>query len=159
MRCVVDTNVIVDVMDDDPRFGRPSADRLQNALQGHALVVPPFVVCELLCGGKSQTQVDGFLRGSRIEFIENVPLEAYSLAAERFRLYLARHRRDPGVVECPACGRNNRPTCSECGEALAARRLPMDYLIGAFALCSGDSRILTRDAGVYGRDFRDVRVV
>lgn len=156
---MVDTNIVIDIMDGDPKFGRQSADRLRDALKDHALIIPPFVLCELLCGGKSTAQVEAFCRGSRIEMVDEVSLEVYGLAAERFSLYVSRRRTALGVVECPGCGHPNRPTCSECGHALASRKLPMDYLIGAFALCASDSHILTRDPGVYSHDLRELHLI
>jgi hypothetical protein len=156
---VVDTCVLLDVLEDDAAFGARSAERIRDALNDYALVAPPFVFCELLAGGHSDAAVASLFMRSRIGYDEAVPTAVYKTAAARFRDYLARRRASPDEVVCPGCGSTEHPACSECGRPLAQRKMAMDFLIGAYALRAADGAILTRDSGVFAPYFPDVRLV
>jgi predicted nucleic acid-binding protein len=156
VRCVVDTNVVVDILDGDAAHGRESALRVKRTLRTSALLVPPFVYCELLSAGRTAERLGDFFRRARLNLQTDVSIEVYQVAAERYRQYLVERRAAPDVVECSSCGTVQRPRCSECGRGLAARRLPFDFLIGAFAVVAGDQRVLTRDQALYRRYFPDL---
>ena len=159
MRCVVDTNVLVDVLEADPVHARPSAKRVSRAVQSRALVVPPFVLCELLAGGRDAGRLAVFFQRARLGLEEHVPLAVYQVAAERYRRYLLARKQQMGVVDCPRCGAPQLPVCSECGHGLAVRKPPMDFLIGAYAVVAGDRCMLTRDQGTYRTYFPELVLV
>lgn len=160
MRCVVDTSVLLDILDDYSHFAAQSVERLEAALEEHALVVPPFVFCELLVSpGRTPMDIEEFLELANIALVADVPLTVYAEAATRYAAYLARRRRAPGEIQCPQCGTVSRPSCPHCDRPLSQRKMPSDFLIGAFAVRAGDGRILTRDADVLGTYFSDVVLV
>ncbi len=129
-----------------------------TALRSCALLVPPFVYCELLAAGRDAARLhEAFLR-ARIVLEDDVPLRVHEGAAQRHRPYLAA-RRGGATIDCPACRLRQTPTCASCGTALATRRLPFDFLIGAFAAEAADSHLLTRDAGNCRRDFPELILV
>lgn len=155
----MDTNVLVDVLEADPVHGYPSARRVGRAVQSRALVVPPFVLCELLAGGRDADVLEEFFLRARLGLEEDVPLPVYQVAAERYRRYLLSRKQAQGRIDCPRCGAGQYPVCSECGNVLSVRKMPMDFLIGAFALVAGDRCMLTRDQGTYRAYFPELRFV
>jgi predicted nucleic acid-binding protein len=159
MRCVVDTNVLVDILQGDERHGRDSARRLARVLRSAAVVAPPFVYCELMAAGRGAERLTEFFRRSRVVLEPQVPLAVYETAAQRYREYLVARRQGSDEVQCPGCGASQRPVCSNCNQSLSVRKLPFDFLIGAFAIVAGGRRLLTRDAGAYRRFFPDLLLI
>ncbi|MBI2895367.1 MAG: hypothetical protein HYY06_17565 [Deltaproteobacteria bacterium] len=80
MAWVVDTCVIIDVVEDDPEFGAASARFLQSHLR-HGLVASPFTYVELapVFGGSLELEEE-FLAAAGIRFDEQWT-RADSLAA------------------------------------------------------------------------------
>ncbi len=156
---MVDTNIIVDVLQPDPAHGRASARRLRKALQSYALLVPPFVYCELMAAGRSAGLLADFFVRARLGLERDIPLEVYDVAAQRYQQYLSVRRQGDDVVQCPGCGATQHPTCSKCARSLSSRKMPFDFLIGAFAVVAGDRHTLTRDPGTYQRYFPDLILV
>jgi predicted nucleic acid-binding protein len=118
---LVDSNVLLDIMTEDPQWFSWSADALARAAETMRLVINPIIYAEVS------------IRYSRIEdlndalpptFVEREPLpyEAAFLAGKAFLIY----RKHSGVKRSP---------------------LP-DFFIGAHASIAR-YRLLTRDAGRY----------
>lgn len=128
---LVDSNVILDVVTDDPAWAAWSADALERVADEAVLVLNPLVYAEVSIGFvtiealEEALPLDLFRR-------EPLPYEAAFLAGKCFVEY----RRRGG-----------------------ARRSPLpDFYIGAHAAVAGH-RLLTRDAARYRTYFPTVAVI
>ena len=126
LRTAIDTNVLVYLWDGDERVNAPAREALDRAYARGALVITGVVYAELLAApGRDHAFVDRFLNdtGITVDWVLDEPI--WRLAAEAFRAYALRRRRqdDPGP-----------------------RRILADFLIGAHAslrastLLTGDDR-------------------
>ena len=127
---LVDSNVLLDVVTEDPRWFDWSSDALARCAEGATLVVNPIIFAEVSIGFDRIEDLDELLD----EAVERAPLpwEAAFLAAKAFVRYRKRG------------GRRNST-------------LP-DFYIGAHAAVAGMT-LLTRDAARYRTYFPDVRVI
>ena len=130
MAVLVDSNVILDVTNDDPVWADWS-DAQITALQPAGLLVNPLIYTELCAGAVSASEVDKVLTELKLEFRE-LSHEALFLAAQAFLKY----RRQGGTKTAP---------------------LP-DFFIGAHAEVHGIP-ILTRDQGRYKTYFPNVALI
>lgn len=121
MAVLVDSNVILDVATEDPRWGEWSARALTHAADQSILVINPIVFAEVSVGFDRVEDLEEALP-PEIYRREPLPYEAAFLAGKSF---LAHRRRG---------GRRSVP-------------LP-DLYIGAHAAVAGH-RLLTRDAARY----------
>ena len=128
---LVDTNVLVDVFEDDPDWADWSVRQLRAQAQVHELVVNPIVYSELSLAFESVQALDAALDQMGLGFRE-LPRPALFLAARAF----VKYRREGGT-------RTNV--------------LP-DFFIGAHAAVSGCA-ILTRDERRYRNYFPRVALV
>lgn len=121
MITLVDSNVLLDVLTDDPAWGKRSGDALARAADAGRLAINPVVYAEVSVGFGSVEDLDTALPP---EIFERLPLpwDAGFLAGKCF----ARYRRGGGVRRSP---------------------LP-DFYIGAHAAIEGFT-LLTRDARRY----------
>lgn len=127
---LVDSNVLLDILTEDPVWAGWSADALADALDQGAAVINPLIYAEVSAGFTRIEDADDALPGSH--FIrENLPWAAGFLAGQAF----LRYRRSGGVKRSP---------------------LP-DFYIGAHAAVSGYT-LLTRDAKRYRTYFPQLRV-
>jgi predicted nucleic acid-binding protein len=118
MRSVlVDSNVILDVAQDDPRWGAWSSSALERAATEASLVINPLVYAEVSMGYARIEELEVVLP-PEVFRREPLPYEAGFLAGKCF----LRYRRSGGIKTAP---------------------LP-DFYIGAHAAVAG-YRILTRD--------------
>ncbi|MHB2169270.1 type II toxin-antitoxin system VapC family toxin [Alsobacter sp. R-9] len=115
---LVDTNVLLDLVTDDPRWARWSIEQLDAATASGTVVCNPIVYAEVSIGFDRIETVDGFLADAGIAVIE-MPREALFLAGKAFQQYRRRGGHRPGVLP--------------------------DFFIGAHAAVSG-MKLLTRDA-------------
>jgi predicted nucleic acid-binding protein len=128
---LVDSNVLLDVLTDDPTWASWSSDSLGRALDLGRVVVNPIVYAEVSIGFTRIEDVDDALPATQFNR-ESLPYPAGFVAGKAFVAY----RRRGG----------SRPT-----------PLP-DFYIGAHAAVSG-YRLLTRDARRYRTYFAGVDVV
>lgn len=128
MITAVDTNVLVDIFQDDERFVHQSRERLANARIRGDLVVCQVVFAELVHGFEDKASLDDTLDqlGISISSIDN------AIAYEAGRRW-GRYRRAGGPRS----------------------RILADFMIGAHALISADS-LLTRDDGFYQTYFPEL---
>ncbi|MGL5849250.1 MAG: type II toxin-antitoxin system VapC family toxin [Phycicoccus sp.] len=113
---LVDSNVLLDVLTDDPRWGDWSAHRLADAVDAGPVVVNPLVYAELSVGFDRIEDLDDALPDWLVR--EDLPWEAAFLAGRCFLEY----RRAGG-----------------------ARRSPLpDFYVAAHAAVTGRT-LLTRD--------------
>ena len=128
---LVDTNVLVDVLQDDPQWADWSIGQLRAQARVHALAINPIVYAELSLSFSSVEALDSVV--ARMELtLHEVPRPALFLAGKAF----AQYRRRGGAK---------------------AQVLP-DFIIGAHAAVSGWS-LLTRDATCYRSYFPALRVI
>lgn len=129
MTLIVDTNVISDVIHDDPVW-RPWAETQMSAHVG-TLLINPFIYAELCCRAQNTAELDESLKLLGVGY-EEISKEALYLAAQAFLIY----RRRGGTKTAP---------------------LP-DFFIGAHAEAAGFT-ILTRDTARYETYFPGVPLI
>lgn len=128
---LVDSNVLLDVVTEDPHWFGRSAAVLARLGADHELVINPIVYAEVSVGFERIEEVDGALPAEYFRR-EALPWEAAFLAGKCF----VRYRRAGG-----------------------ARRAPLpDFYIGAHAAVRGIP-LLTRDAGRYRTYFPKLKLL
>ncbi len=128
---LVDSNVLLDVLTQDPSWGRWSAERLQEAVDDGPVLINQIVYGEVAYRFSSVETLDDVL--SPMRFVRgNLPWAAAFLAAASHRTYRGRGGRRTAILP--------------------------DFLIGAHAAVL-DLRLLTRDATRYRSYFPTVYLV
>jgi len=128
---LVDTNVLVDVLEDDPQWADWSVRQLRDQSQVHPLAINPIIYAELSLTFSTAEALDETVEGLGLAVLE-LPRPALFLAGNAF----IRHRRNGGQ-------KNN---------VLA------DFFIGAQAAVLKCS-ILTRDARRFRTYFPTVNLI
>jgi predicted nucleic acid-binding protein len=128
---LVDTNVLVDVLENDPVWADWSVAQLRAQAQVHRLVVNPVIYAELALTFQAVEALDEALEALEIPMLE-IPKPALFLAGKAF----VRYRRTGGTKQ----------------SVLA------DFFIGAHAAVA-KLPILTRDTRRYATYFPSVRLV
>ena len=128
---LVDSNVLLDVATDDPRWGSCSADTLARTADASVLVINALVYAEVSVGFETIEELDAALPRDLYRR-EGLPFEAAFLAGKVFR----RYRQSGGEKRSP---------------------LP-DFYIGAHAAVAG-YRLLTRDASRYRTYFPTLELI
>jgi len=128
---LVDTNVLVDVLENDPDWADWSVAQLQAQSRVHRLVINPIIYAELSLTFSSVEALDRVLEEMELRMLE-LPKPALFLAGKAFVQY-----RRKGGVRSNVLG---------------------DFFIGAHAAVSG-MPVLTRDDRRYRNYFPSVRLV
>ncbi|MGQ9371138.1 type II toxin-antitoxin system VapC family toxin [Azospirillum sp. ST 5-10] len=128
---LVDTNVLLDVVTDDPVWGSWSLQRLEAAGLGGALLINAVIYAELSIGYDRIEDLDAVLADAGIT-VEPIPRDALFLAGKAFLSYRATGGTKTGVLP--------------------------DFFIGAHAAVA-DLALLTRDVRRYRRHFPTVRLI
>lgn len=128
---LVDTNVLVDVLENDPDWAEWSIRQLRAQAQVHDLAINPIIYSELSLAFESVAALDKTLDAMQIAVAE-IPRPALFLAGRAFVQY----RRRGGVK---------------------SNVLP-DFFIGAHAAVLGCG-ILTRNARRYAQHFKTVPLI
>ncbi|MCC7041824.1 MAG: type II toxin-antitoxin system VapC family toxin [Burkholderiales bacterium] len=128
---LVDTNVLLDVLEDDPAWADWSLHQLRAQSQVHELAINPVIYAELSLAFDSVRALDSIVEGMGL-IVQELPRPALFLAGRAF----LRYRREGGSK---------------------SNVLP-DFFIGAHAAVQGWN-ILTRDARRYRNYFPTVTVV
>lgn len=128
---LVDTNVLIDVLEDDPTWADWSIDQLRTQSTLHALAINPIVYAELALTFTTVEALDDTVTQMGLRMKE-IPRPALFLAGKAY----ARYRKAGG-------SKNN---------VLA------DFFIGAHAAVSGYP-LLTRDAKRYRSYFPTVELI
>lgn len=126
---LVDTNVLVDVLEDDPDWADWSITQLQNQAQVHQLIINPIIYSEVSLTFSSVEALDDCLDAMKLKMVD-IPKPALFLAGKAFVQY----RRQGGTKH----------------NVLA------DFFIGAHAAVAR-LPILTRDERRYASYFPSVR--
>lgn len=127
---LVDSNVLIDVLTEDPAWEHWSADQLARLGNARQLAINPLIFAEVSIAYRDEAQLDAALPPSLVRL--PLPYSAAFLAGQVFQEY----RRRGGVRRSP---------------------LP-DFYIGAHAAAEGHT-VLTRDATRYRTYFPEVTVI
>jgi hypothetical protein len=128
---LVDTNVLVDVLENDPDWADWSVAQLRAQAQIHRMVINPVIYAELSLAFSTVEALDETLAGLQIPVIE-IPKPALFLAGKAF----VKYRRQGGTKT----------------NVLA------DFFIGAHAAVAG-LPVLTRDVRRYASYFPTVALI
>lgn len=128
---LVDTNVLVDVLQNDPQWADWSIAQLRAQAQLHALAINPVIYAEMSLSFSTLEALDDVVQTMALE-VREIPRPALFLAAKAF----AQYRRRGGSKE---------------------QVLP-DFFIGAHAAVEGWP-LLTRDASRFRTYFPTLEVV
>jgi predicted nucleic acid-binding protein len=128
---LVDTNVLVDVLQNDPRWSDWSITQMRAQARLHALVINPIIYAEVSLSFSTIEALDDVVRTLALELRE-IPRPALFLAAKAYALYRRRGGRK-------------------------GRVLP-DFFIGAHAAVEGWP-LLTRDASRFRTYFPTLEVL
>ncbi|HWS66593.1 MAG TPA: type II toxin-antitoxin system VapC family toxin [Steroidobacteraceae bacterium] len=89
---LVDTNVLLDVLQEDPRWAAWSQDRLEAASAGDTLAINPIIYSELSMAFARIEELEAVIVDAALT-IEAIPREALFLAGKAF----LRYRRSRGT--------------------------------------------------------------
>ena len=128
---LVDSNVLLDILEEDPQWFDWSAERLAAAAEQYPLVINPIIYAEVSIGFERIEELEAVLPLASFER-RQLPWEAAFLAGKCFLAY----RRAGGERRSP---------------------LP-DFFIGAHAAVDG-LILLTRDAGRYRTYFPRLQLI
>lgn len=132
---LVDTNVLIDVLADDPKWADWSLDQLERCGNKAALVINPLILAELSPRFARAADLEAALAMLPLKR-EPLPWDAAFLAGQAFKLYR-----------------------SAKGSASSRARSPLpDFYIGSHAMVRG-MRLLTRDASRYRSYFPKLDII
>ena len=131
MITLVDSNVILDLVTNDPKWGTWSGEALSRAADESSLAVNPLIFAEVSIGFATVEELEQLLPPEEFARLE-LPYEAAFLAGKVF----LRYRQGGGAKRSP---------------------LP-DFYIGAHAAVAG-YRLLTRDATRYRTYFPGLELI
>jgi predicted nucleic acid-binding protein len=89
---LVDTNVLIDVLEDDPQWADWSVAQLRAQSQLHALAINPVIYAELSLAFDDYPALDAAIEGMELQ-LQELPRPALFLAGKAF----VRYRREGGV--------------------------------------------------------------
>jgi predicted nucleic acid-binding protein len=120
-RVLVDTNVVLDLVQRTPEWGDWSLGQMERLSLAHRLVINPVIYAELSAGFAHIDELERMLETARLS-VEPIPREALFLAGKAYQRYRRAKGRRTGVLP--------------------------DFFIGAHATVTGMA-VLTRDKGRY----------
>jgi len=128
---LLDSNVPLDVVTQDPTWSRWSASTMKSLARSHALLINPIVYAELSITFTSIAELEVNIRRMRLKMIET-PREAAFLAGKAFLQYKKLGGTKTNVLP--------------------------DFFVGAHAFTIG-ATLLTRDANRYRTYFPSVTLI
>lgn len=128
---LVDTNILIDILQDDPAWADWSIVQLRAQAQVHALAINPVIYAELSLAFDTPEALDAAVDGMDLTVAE-IPRPALFLAGKAF----VRYRRESG----------------------ARQSVLSDFFIGAHAAVQ-EWPLLTRDVRRYRNYFPTVRLI
>lgn len=131
---LVDTNVLVDVLQNDPQWADWSIGQLRAQSKVHALAINPVIYAEMSLSFSTLEALDRVVEKRGLT-MQEIPRPALFLAAKAF----AQYRRRGGEVQ-------------------ARLQIPPDFFIGAHTAVAGWA-FLTRDASRFRTYFPSLQVI
>jgi predicted nucleic acid-binding protein len=128
---LVDTNVLLDLVTNDPRWAGWSQEQLDFAAARDEVAINDIVYAELSIGYSKIEELDELIRGTRL-ISAPIPRAALFLAGRAFRRYRSAGGTKSGVLP--------------------------DFFLGAHAVVS-QSALITRDAGRYRTYFPAITLI
>ena len=128
---LVDTNVILDVVENDPVWADWSQAQLDSASLKYTLLINPVIYAELSIAYRRIEELEAMLKAAALR-LDPVPREALFLAGRVFLQYRQRRGTKSGVLP--------------------------DFFIGAHAAVAGIP-LLTRDIGRYRSYFPTIELI
>jgi predicted nucleic acid-binding protein len=156
MITAVDTNVMLDILIPDERFGESSKMLLDRHLSEGKLILCEVVYAELAAYFPSEAELKMFLAETGMRLVYSNETSLY-VAGTRWATYAKKGNKNQ--FTCSKCGTVFEAVCPQC-KTKTTKRLHVlaDFLIGAHALIHAD-RMFSRDLGVYTTYFSDLKVV
>jgi predicted nucleic acid-binding protein len=128
---LADTNVLLDVFEDDPRWASWSQEQLESATLANQLMIDAVIYAELSVAFTRIEELEEVIAQAALS-VESIPREALFLAGKAFLDYRRRRGGKDGVLP--------------------------DFFIGAHAAVAGCA-LLTRDVGRYRTYFPSVQLI
>ncbi len=128
---LVDSCILIDVLENDARWADWSQRQLEAASLAHPLIINPVIYAELSVGFNRIEDANNMLDSARIS-LKDIPREALFLAGKAFQRYRKRGGTRTGTLP--------------------------DFFIGAHAAVLGVP-LLTRDIGRYGGYFPGLELI
>jgi predicted nucleic acid-binding protein len=154
MISAIDTNILIDVLIEDPLYADSSLDALQRAGSNGKLIIAEVVFAELASQFQDINALQGFLRETSIDIVRSDELVLYE-AGVAWKTYRARAKTD---IVCARCGHAMQLHCTDCGQFISPRiHILSDFLIGAHATRFADL-LITRDRSFYRAYFEQLTV-
>ena len=128
---LVDTNVILDVIENDPEWAVWSQSQLDAASLKFSLVINPVIYAELSIAYQRIEELEAMIKSAELR-LESIPREALFLAGRVFLKYRQQRGTKSGVLP--------------------------DFFIGAHAAVAGIP-LLTRDVSRYRTYFPSLKLI
>ena len=128
---LVDTNVILDVVENDPQWAAWSQAQLEAASLKYTLVINPVIYAELSIAYQRIEELEAMLKSAGLR-LDPIPREALFLAGRVFLKYRQRKGTKSGVLP--------------------------DFFVGAHAAVAGIP-LLTRNLGSYRTYFPSLKLI
>lgn len=155
MTAALDTNILLDVVGDDPDFSKSSMSLIEKYGDVGSLIISPIVYSELLVFFLRK-HAKALAIQKLEEFLEDIGVELAGFDKEDLALAAEAWQGFSGIraVACPKCGATNEFNCKKCDSVVSWRNhILTDFLIGAHAQNHAEV-FLTRDRGYYRKYFK-----
>lgn len=156
MITAVDTNILLDILIPGEPHSESSKMLLDKHLSSGKLILCEVVFAELAARFPSEQELKLLLTETGMRLVQSNE-KSLHIAGMRWAEFAKKSRKDR--FSCANCGNVFEAACPKCSTVLTKRQLVLgDFLIGAHALVHADC-LLSRDLGVYRRNFRDLKIV
>jgi len=132
----IDTNILLDILNKDPKYYQSSKNLLDKSLQAGALIISEVVYTELATQFREEIDtLDEFLKEAQIRLLPSTK-EVLKEASRAWNEYLLKKKE----IQCPLCGYKIEVLCPNCHRIVEYRQhIISDFLVGAHAKVLADS--------------------